>query len=131
RYKPLKYLVIFNLLTVFVFLTAPMFWRTDNIFFFLVLFVMCQLGLIFGYRNGSLKILRQQHNLSIKMSRNAVNKVFVFYSLTFLIKYAFILRFYPYQIVEMFNFLAIGVASPDIGYHLSLDNSRAFTVPWS
>lgn len=130
RFKPLKYIIAFNLFTIFIFITAPLRWESSNILLFLFLIFFSQLALIFGFTNGSKKYLKLKQ-IGTVITNKRIKQIFAFYSVTFLIKYAYILRFYPYQISEMFNFLLIGVVSPDIGYKLSLDSTRAFTIPWT
>lgn len=130
KYQPIKYIVAFNIFTLILFVTAPIVWATDNLFIFCLLFLACQFALFIGFKFGVDKCLRrpQRDYGSVEKYKKFI---FVFYCCTFLIKYAYLLRFYPHQIGEMINFLMIGIASPQLGYQMSLDASRGFTIPWS
>ncbi|MGN5955381.1 O-antigen polymerase [Sphingobacterium lactis] len=130
KYKPLKYLVGFNLATLFIFLTAPVFWKTENLFVFFLFFIFCQIALGLGFKIGADGV-KNKINYIPEPNKRFINFVFVFYVCTFLIKYAYLLKFYPHQIGEMINFLLIGIASPQLGYQMSIDPSRGFTIPWS
>lgn len=130
KYRPLKFILSLNIGTLILFLIAPIKWETNNVILFSLFFLCCQFFLIWGYivgveRGNYEKVYDKRKNLIL------VNFVFVFYTLTFLIKYAYLLRFYPHQVVEMVKFLSIGVVSPKLGYQMSLDTSRGFTIPWS
>ena len=130
KYKPLKYIVAFNILTLILFVTAPIVWATDNLFIFSLLFLICQFALFIGFKFGAEKCLKKPQR-DYGSFEKYVKFIFIFYACTFLIKYAYLLRFYPHQIGEMIDFLMIGIASPQLGYQMSLDASRGFTIPWS
>lgn len=53
KYKPLKYLVGFNFLTLFIFLSAPVNLKTDNILIFCNFFISCQLALCLDFKIGA------------------------------------------------------------------------------
>lgn len=133
KYKPLSFVIGFNILTIIFFFTAPFDWDNKNFFLFFLLSFCTQLTLVLGYNLGFVmhKVELSKGVFLIRISRSNVNFFFLFYFFTFLLKYAYLLRFKPYQIIEMVGFLFIGLINPDVGYQLSLDSSRAFTIPWS
>ncbi len=97
---PILLVVGFNLMTLVIFLTAPIVWFTDNEFYFIFLALISQFFVYLGF------------------------------GLTFLIKYAYILKFQPYEIPKMISFLGVGFLDPQLGYELSLSNNRSETIPW-
>lgn len=129
---PLYLIIGFNLITIFVFSTSPIEWNTDNLYIFYLLSGTClfltYIGFKRGFRKGN-RINITRVNLALK-DKKPVNFIFIFYLITFLIKYAYLLKFKPYEIVEMVKFLGVGVADPKLGYKLSLDSSRIAVVPW-
>lgn len=133
QYKPITYVVGFNLITIFIFFTAPIQWRTDNLILFAFLSLISQLSIVVGFRMGfkKSKYTVDKRYIFFQISKKNINFIFLFYFATFLLKYAYLLKFKPYQVMEMFNFLLIGLADPQLGYALSLDSSRALTLPWS
>jgi hypothetical protein len=133
KYKPLSFVIGFNILTIIVFFTAPFDWENKNFFLFFLLSFSTQFALVFGYNVGfDVRKMELVKNVFFnRITQTNINFIFIFYSLTFLVKYAYLLRFKPHQIIEMVGFLFIGLINPDLGYQLSLDSSRAFTIPWS
>lgn len=129
---PLNLIIGFNLITIFVFVTSPVEWVTDNLYLFYLLSGTCQFLTYVGYKRG-FKMANRIKLKGVPFALNnkwSVNFIFRFYILTFLIKYAYLLKFKPYEIIEMVKFLGIGIADPKLGYLLSLDSSRISVVPW-
>lgn len=133
KYSPLIYVSGFNFLTIFLFYSSPIEWNTSNLFIFGFFSLISQLAIIVGFRSGykSSKNNKTSTLIFSKVTNNHVNFMFIFYGFTFLIKYAYLLKFEPYEVKEMFSFLLIGVIDPQLGYKLSLDTSRAYTLPWT
>ena len=130
---PLVLIVGFNLFSLLLFYTAPYKWDTNNIYIFLIFALTCQSAIVIGYFigfNRSNKTKARRHILS-RLSDAKLNFIFLFYSLTFLILYAYKLKLDSFDIREMFNFLLIGVADPQLGYSLSIDESRTPPFSWT
>jgi hypothetical protein len=132
-YKPLYYISGFNLLTILVFVTAPIQWKTDNLLLFVFFSFVCQLLIALGFKLGVNKAKYSNFRKKIfsQITKEQLNFIFLFYFLTFIFKYAYLLRFKPFEIVEMVQFLLIGIVDPQLGYYLSLDSTRLYTLPWS
>jgi hypothetical protein len=130
---PLTIVVGFNLFTLILFYTAPIKWATNNLLLFFFFSITCQLMIMFGYTRGFKKSLRTKLRSTTlsSFSVSKINFVFYFYSLTFLIKYAYYLKFNVLDIGGMFSYLMIGIADPELGYNLAIYDTRAFTIPWS
>jgi hypothetical protein len=133
KYIPLTIVIGFNLFTLFLFYTAPIHWVTNNLSFFLIFALSCQVMIILGYKTGFRK--SKKTNISGRILNNfsykKLNFIFIFYSLTFLIKYAYLLKFSLFDIKGMVNILGIGILNPKLGYALSLNETRHATISWS
>lgn len=133
RNIPLSILLLFNLFTFLLFITAPYSWRNNNILLFIIFIITIYSSIIIGYQTGyksGIKTVQHKNRIAY-FSQRILSLIFTFYTFTFLIKYAYILRFEPYEIKKMISFLLVGIINPDLGYALTLDSSRAFTIPWS
>lgn len=134
---PITITVGFNLFTLFVFFTAPIQWKTNNLVLLALFALFCQLlifvGYKIGYKKGVVKSEKLIHkkNIFYELSDKIYNFIFIFYSLTFLIKYAYLLRFNPFDIKGMILFLMIGIADPQLGYSLAVETMRPSTIPWT
>lgn len=131
KYIPLTIIIGFNLFTLLIFYTAPIRWVTNNLLLFFIFSLTCQLMIILGYKFGYRKSFRTKviDAVLYSFSQKRLNFIFYFYSLTFLIKYAYLLKFSVFDIGGMFNFLSIGVADPRLGYMLSI-SERPATISW-
>jgi hypothetical protein len=130
---PLTVVIGFNLFTLFIFYTAPIRWATENIPLFLFFSLSCQLLIILGYRLGFKKNIKTNisNNILFNLSGKSLNLILSFYSLTFLIKYAYLLKFNIFDIQGMVSILSVGIVNPQLGYALSLNESRPATISWS
>lgn len=133
KYTPLTIVIGFNLFTLFIFYTAPFQWATDNLFLFFVLAITCQIMIILGYKLGYKKSNRKKisDTVLLTFSKSKLNFVFYFYTLTFIIGYAYHLKFNVLDIKGMISLLMIGIADPHTGYRLALSESRPATISWS
>lgn len=133
KYIPLTVVISFNLFTLFMFYTAPFTWKTDNLIEFLFFALLCQSLIIVGYNLGYRKQTKKQliNAPFYRLSPVRLNFVFLFYTFTFLIKYAYLLRIKVLDISGMISFLLIGFGDPQLGYALSVDASRPYTINWS
>ncbi len=133
RNRPLTIVIGFNLLTLFVFFTAPIRWETNNLYLFLFFSLFCQIMIVLGYKIGYRKYVKTNvsHTVLNTISNTKLNFIFLFYLFTILIKYAYLLKFNLFDIKGMFSFLMLGIANPLIGYQLSIEASRPYTISWS
>lgn len=137
QFFPVIFIVGFNLFTLIIFLTAPYRWVSDNLTLVVFYILICQTMIYFGYKKGVKA--GTQSDVTEKLSKTVFyeinNKhltfVSIFYLLTFLIKYAYLLRFSPFDISGMVSYLMIGIEDPTLGYALTLDDFRPTTIPWS
>jgi hypothetical protein len=130
---PLTVVIGFNLFTLFIFYTAPIKWATENIPLFLFFSLSSQIMIMLGYRIGFRKNIKSNisNGIFFKVSGKKINFIFSFYSITFLIKYAYLLKFNFFDIKGMVSILLIGIINPQLGYALSLNESRPDTISWS
>jgi hypothetical protein len=134
---PITIVIGFNLFTLFIFFTAPIQWKTNNLLIFTLFVLFCQLLIFIGFKTGYKKGYRKSENPVLKrnilneLSNKSLSFIFIFYSLTFLIKYAYLLRFNPLDIKGMFQFLMIGVIDPHLGYSLTADSLKPTTISWT
>ena len=133
KYFPLTIVIAFNLFTLLIFLSAPIIWKTNNLIIFFCFSLICQLMIILGYILGYNKYFKKNslNPIIAKLTTKNINFIFIAYFLTFLIKYAYLLRFDVLDIKGMVKFLLIGIADPQAGYHLAIESSRPYTVSWS
>lgn len=132
QFIPLTLVIGFNLLTLFIFYTAPIKWASDNLLLFLIFSLLSQGMIILGYNIGfkKSKKMKSQGMVLFTFSKKRLNFIFYFYSLTFLIKYAYLLKYSLFDIKGMFGMLLIGFGDPHLGYLLSVNDSRSATISW-
>lgn len=130
--RPLTIVIGFNLFTLLVFFTAPVRWKTDNLFLFLIFSLFCQIMIAIGYNRGFKKYLNMDVSNSIlsNLTEKKLNFIFLFYLFTLLYKYAYLLKINLFDIEGMINFLMLGIKNPQIGYELAVDASRPMTLSW-
>lgn len=130
---PITLVIGFNLFTLLVFYTAPIDWVTDNLFIFFIFAITCQIMIAFGYSLGYKKSLKRNvFSAPLQtFSRKRINFIFFFYIATFLIGYAYHLKFNVFNIKGMINYLMVGILDPHTGYRMALDENRPPTVSWS
>lgn len=132
-YIPLYLIIGFNLFTVVAFITAP--FNMDKgkpllvVLYLIVNYLFIILGYLMGIKKSKHKYFGQRLAFS-NLSQNLIIKIFTFYTFTFLIKYAYLLRFEIFDIKGMFSYLLAGFYNPQLGYALSINDTRSFTVSW-
>lgn len=127
--KPVRYVLIFNIFTVIMFMTAPFKTNNSNLFLFLLLVGFSYFFLYIGFNIGFNKkniLTKKKYKL-----KHIISFVFIFYILTFLIKYSYLLKASPFDISGMINVIVIGIYSPELGYKRTLDKSLIPYIPWS
>lgn len=130
---PFYFLIGFNLLTLLLFVVSPFNYYGGNVLLVQIYILVNLLTLSLGYIAGCMfgQKLNTRNKVFIFKENIFSNFIFGFYCLTFFIKYAYLLRFSIFDWSGMISYLAIGWADPQLGYQLSVDNIRPFTVPWS
>lgn len=133
KYIPLTIVIGFNILTLFIFFTAPVIWKTSNLLLFSVFALLCQGLIALGYTLGYAKYIKSDVSRKplYKLSNKKLNFLMLFYALTFLIKYAYLLRYKVFDIKGMVSVLLLGIADPHIGYALTLDSTLPYTISWT
>lgn len=132
-YIPLYIVIGFNLFTFLAFVTAPFDWSKGSPMLVAAYLLINYIFIILGYRYGIKRAEKRTLQNALVLSDNSkfvITGVFVFYSLTFLIKYAYLLRFPVFDVSGMFSYLTIGFFDPQLGYHLSVYDTRPHTVSW-
>lgn len=131
---PIYIIAGFNFFTLAMYLISPYVFNGEG-FLASVLFVFVNIvALTFGYFRGehsgkrAVSRLTQFKSLPLLMIFLCLS---VFYALTFLIKYAYLLKFQIFDVEGMIRHLLIGVENPKLGYLLSIDETRQATVSWS
>lgn len=129
---PLTIVICFNLFTFIVFLIAPIHWATENLLIITFLVLISQLAIATGFELGCRKSKNVVPRTQVlhRISDEGHSLVFLLCSMTFPLKYAYLLRFNPSDIAGMFNFLMAGVQNPQLGYALAVDPTKSTTVNW-
>lgn len=131
---PIYIIAGFNFFTLIMYLISPYVFGRQG-FLLSVVFVFVNIvAMTFGYFRGVRSGKKAVSNL-VQPKALPLQKIFnyltVFYALTFLIKYAYLLKFQIFDVGGMVQHLLVGVANPKLGYLLSIDETRQATVSWS
>lgn len=134
KYFPIYIIAGVNLFTLLMYMSAPYIFYDGNVvasyFYILLNIFLLVMGFKRGVILGEVKCLNKSY-----LYRTKEIKVFrfitAFYFLTFLIKYAYLLKFSPFDISGMIGRLLIGIADPKLGYRLSIDSTNSGTISWS
>lgn len=130
---PIYILVGFNLLTWVVYLSNPFANSVSSMHGITILYVLLNILMLYwGLNNGvkAGKLLNPRKIiLGEKFYRKYMTPLFVFYILTFTLKYAYELRIPAFNLSALIQRISIGIASPDLGYALTLSGEQSF--PWS
>ena len=99
RDKPLLSVVGFNLLTLFVFITAPVAWQTENFFAVCVFVLFCQVMVVLGFGLGEYGgRVAPIAKPPFFEADGLMRLLFSVYALTFPVFYAYRLEFAPFVI---------------------------------
>lgn len=124
----------FNLFTLLMYIFAPYGYQAGNVLmsyaYIFINIIFLIVGYIFGIKNGGGRLISNGYS-----DKKTVSKIFgfilIFYSFTFLIKYAYLLKFNIFDVSGMINFLLMGLSDPMLAYKLTGDATRPFTVSWT
>ena len=131
--KPVAVVVGFNLLTLLVFVTAPVTWVTVHLTDLCLLVVCSQLMIVLGYQVGQRSGFARATDprLPFVRGRRLMNLLFAVYVLTFLVSYAYKMEVSPLDVTTMMRRLIAGILDPRGGYVGSLMKSGDGPVRWS
>ena len=133
RDKPILGVCGFNLFTLFVFVTAPVEWRTDNMLELCVFVLFCQLLVFIGFGLGHHRgeASPPKYKPPFFYADALVHVLFGIYLLTFPISYAYRMEFSPFDIPGMVSHLLAGIEDPHFGYRSALVKTGRSPIPWS
>ena len=130
---PLYILIGFNILTWVIYVSNPYLNSVSSTHGLTVFYVLVNIiALYYGLKNGEKNadhIQLRRTSLVGSFSRRYLWYYFVFYILTFTLKYAYELRCPAFDISALVNRIIIGISSPDLGYQLTLKGAQSFS--WS
>lgn len=128
-------IVGFNLFTIVLYATAPLSYSSSANFVLSIMYLLLSCILMsIGFKHGERRncnTFGMEKKLFFDTSDRIINFVFLFYTLTFLIKYAYHLRFSPLDVHGMITFLSLGIADPTWAYHMAISDTRPWTISWS
>ncbi|MCH7330889.1 hypothetical protein [Acinetobacter modestus] len=124
-----------NILTLILFLISPFNYLYGNSYLSSI-YVLINIGaLFFGYFFSIMLFGTKKYKLvqlyKVKTDNQLFNLLLFFYILTFIFRYAYLLKFQFYDLFGIINEILLGVVDPKYGYLSTLDSSKAFTLPWS
>lgn len=127
-------IVGFNIFTVLLYLFPPVHRELTNdilvtVYLFVSIFFMYY-GLKIGYRKGRLTNIPKKY-IDKPVSPKIMNLLLMFHLLTFIIRYAYLLGFSPFDISGMITRIAVGIVDPGLGYHLHQNYHVTSPIPWS
>lgn len=130
---PFYILIGFNILSWVIYVSNPYLNSVSSTHDLTVFYVLVNIiALYYGLKNGEKNanhIQLRRTSLVGGFSRKYLWYYFVFYILTFTLKYAYELRCPAFDISALVNRIIIGIASPDLGYQLTLKGAQSFS--WS
>lgn len=123
----------FNLFTLFIFVTAPVDWQTDNVLEVVVFVLFCQVLVVIGFGLG-----RQTGAAAPSGQRppffdghTLVPILFGIYVMTLPISYAYRMELAPFDIPQILSRLQAGIEDPHLGYAATLAKTNRGSIPWS
>jgi hypothetical protein len=133
-FRPIAAVLGFNLLTLLVFVTAPVTWVTDQLGDLCFFVLCCQAMIFLGYQLGQRIGFARPPDSRMPFTRGAtlVNLLFTVYLCTFLVTYAYRMDYSPFDVRAMATRLIIGLRDPRWSYFGSLVKDPAGgPVRWS
>lgn len=130
---PIVVVIAFNLFTLGVFATAPIRWATENTGQLYLLVLVCQVMIVLGFNSGRHTGQRSlpERALVLSSGERLFNVLLAIYAITFLVNYAYLLRYSLFDVVGMINTLWAGVQDPALGRALALAPTTPQRIPWS
>lgn len=132
RDKPIIGVVGFNLLTLLVFVTAPVAWQPEQVFRVCAFVLCCLVFVVMGYGLGQYGGRAVPRIKPLFFEGDSLIRIlFPIYVLTFPIAYAYRLDFAPFDIPGMVGRLLAGWQDPAAGYSSTLTRAAQGPIPWS
>lgn len=129
-----RIIVLFNLVTIVLYLFPPIVTNYNNkylvVAYLLTSVMLMRLGFRRGQRKAHVKLMSKNNNAVASITGRQLTFFFVFYSLTFLVRYGYLLGYSPTNISGMFDRLIIGAMDSRVGYQLTSIRGSS-PVPWS
>jgi hypothetical protein len=130
---PIILIAAFNLFTLLLYVIAPYVYLKGHVLLSYGFVLLNIAALVMGYSRGVATEMTKKRRL--RRSRPDLETAFlyltVFYTFTFLVKYAYLLKYPVSDVSGMVARLLIGVADPHLGYSLTIDDGNSPTVSWS
>lgn len=124
----------FNVFTILLYLFPPIHRvYTNDVLVTLyigVSIVLMNIGLSIGYRKGCLHKL-PRNIIHTRISIKIIRYLILFHSITFLIRYSYLLGFSPTDISGMITRIGLGIVDPGMGYYLHQHEHNISPIPWS
>lgn len=131
---PISLLGGFNILTVILYLISPFNYLYGNFFYSIGYVLINIFFLFFGYFFSIIFIDKIKYKKLYIYNFGSELRIFkillIIFSLTFLFRYAYLLKYNFYDISGIINDIFIGILDPKFGY-MSMNNNRLSTIPWS
>jgi hypothetical protein len=129
KLKPIKYILLFNVFTILMLLAAPFKVNYTNLFAFLLLVSVNFIFLYYGFKKGvHRKLVLREQKYDVQQ---IIKFVFIFYIVTLLIRYGFILKVNPFNFKELFAVISVGVVEPALGYQRTHNEQLVQYIPWT
>lgn len=124
----LKAILFFNIATWGLYIISPIsvksgFHVLNIIYIALNIFMMYK-----GFKNGGLKSDNAIHGYSMSLNTRFFRFCLVFYLLTFLLRYAYLLYLPPFDISGLIKRISIGIADPYLARKI---DHGSHTLPWT
>lgn len=124
-----------NVFTLILFLISPFnyIYGESYLAFFYVLMniIFLFLGYFFSIFLFGDKQYKLRNIYNFRSDIEVFKYLLVFFSLTFIFRYSYLLKFQFYDFSGIFNEILLGIISPKYGYLSMIDNTKPFTLPWS
>ena len=129
---PIIAVIGFNLITLLVFVTAPVSWNTDNLLKLYALVLSCQVLILIGFQLGRNRGLLTPPRRRLLFSRGdrLMPWLVGIYLCTFLTGYAYRMGFSTFDVVGMSKLLVAGIVDRHLGYETALRGAGLGPTPW-
>jgi hypothetical protein len=130
---PIIAIVGFNLFTLIVFMTAPVFWDTNNLLLVYLFVLLCQLLILIGFTLGRNRgaLSQPRSNLLMASGDRLSTYLFAMYVSTFLVGYAYKMGLHILDIAGIYNLLLAGIIDRHLGYDTALTGTGIGPIHWT
>lgn len=134
-FLPIFLLGGFNILTVIFYLISPFNYLYGNYIGSITYILINIIFLFFGYFFSIIFTNRLKYKNIYVYDFGGELKIFkallIFFSITFLFRYAYWLKYNFYDFLGVMNEIFIGILDPKLGYISMVSNDRVSSIPWS